>query len=87
MVHIRMSYLKIGMTMSFLHEVLPQLPPRKTSQNGGGGGGEGEGHNQSLGVYLCERVRGGRHVRYAPNLTIEEQRTSYYSSAVKRPPD
>lgn len=31
--------LSIGMTVSVRHEVLPQLPPRNTSQNGGGGRG------------------------------------------------
>ena len=48
------SYLSIGMTTSFLHVVLPQLPPRKTSQNGGGGGGE-EGEGQIQSTCVCVR--------------------------------
>ena len=39
----------MGMAMSFLHVVSPQLPPRKTSQNEEGGTGEGgNGDNQAM---------------------------------------
>ena len=39
--------LRMGMAMSLLQEVLPQLPPRKTSQNGGGRGGGGVDHSHA----------------------------------------